>query len=180
MKTEVLLDSYGFFCGIVKCPDDAVIGNSIPCDDLFNLDETYYYSGDVWKSIGVQPSVHHIIDRVEKVWADPRTLDQMKDQKWEQTKSARDLFEFGGFEFESNIYDSDQVSQGRIMGAAMAGIDQIWTLADNTIVDLTAVQLNQLYRALQAHISDAHERGRIAREAIQAATTKEQIEAIVF
>ncbi len=180
MKTDVLLDPYGFFCGIVKCSNDVINENSIPFDDLFNLDETWYYTGDAWKSIGVQSSLHHIIDRVKKAWIDPRTLDQIKDQKWEKIKSQRDAFEFGGFDFEGGIYDSDQVSQGRIMGAALAGVDQVWTLADNTTVSLTALQLQQLYQASQAHIANAHERGRIARQLIYEAETIEQVEAVHF
>ena len=64
------------------------------------------------------------------------------------------------------------------MGAALAGVDQVWTLADNTTVELSASQLQQLYATLQAHIASAHERGRIARLAIESALTKEDIESI--
>lgn len=129
-------------------------------------------------SIGEPPSPHHIFDYSFKQWIDPRTLDEIKGQKWAEIKSERDSLEFGGFEFEGNIYDSDQVSQGRIMGAASAGVDQVWTLADNTTVNLTASQLQQLYAALQAHIASVHERGRIARQLIFGAETREQVEAI--
>ena len=64
------------------------------------------------------------------------------------------------------------------MGAAAAGVDQTWTLANNTTVELTALQLQQLYTALQAHIASVHERGRIARQLILEAETKEQVEAV--
>ena len=64
------------------------------------------------------------------------------------------------------------------MGAAAAGVDQTWTLADNTKVELSASQLQQLYAALQAHIASVHERGRIARQLIFDAETKEEVEAI--
>ena len=64
------------------------------------------------------------------------------------------------------------------MGAAVAGIDQTWTLANNATVELTALQLQQLYAALQSHIASVHERGRIARQLIFEAETKEQVEAI--
>ena len=124
------------------------------------------------------PSPQHVFDYEIKQWIDPRTLDEIKAQKWTEIKSERDSLEFGGFEFEDNTYDSDQVSQGRIMGAASAGVDQVWTLADNTTVNLTAAQLQQLYAALQAHIASVHERGRIARQLIFEAETKEEVEAI--
>lgn len=137
-----------------------------------------YWNGNAFVSIGEPPSMHHIFDYAFKQWVDPRTLDEIKAQKWVEIKSQRDQLEFGGFEFDGNIYDSDQVSQGRIIGAAGAGIDQVWTLADNTTVELSASQLQQLYAALQAHIASVHERGRIARQLLFEAETKDQVEAI--
>ena len=136
----------------------------------------YYQNG--WVEMPTQPTPYHTFDYDLKDWVDPRTLDEIKAQKWDEIKSQRDRLEFGGFEFEGNIYDSDQVSQGRIMGASIAGVDQVWTLADNSTVELTAVQLQQLYAALQTHIASAHERGRIARQLIYEAETKEQVEAV--
>lgn len=136
------------------------------------------YYKDGWVAMPAQPSPYHTFDYTTKQWIDPRTLDEIKAQKWKEIKAQRDQLEFGGFEFEDSIYDSDQVSQGRIMGAASAGVDQIWTLADNTTVSLTASQLQQLYAALQVHIASVHEKGRIARQLIFEAETKEQVEAI--
>ncbi|MDN8510691.1 DUF4376 domain-containing protein, partial [Acinetobacter baumannii] len=126
------------------------------------------------------PSPYHIFNYDIKQWIDPRSLDEIKTQKWAEIKVMRDQLEFGGFEFEGNIYDSDQVSQGRIMGAAAAEVDQTWTLADNSTVELTAQQLKELYAALQAHIAGVHERGRIARQKIETALTYEEIEAVNF
>ena len=139
-----------------------------------------YYSFTEKRFIALSdaPSPQHVFDYEIKQWIDPRTLDEIKAQKWAEIKQQRDRLEFGGFEFEGNIYDSDQVSQGRIIGAAAAGIDQVWTLADNTTVELSASQLQQLYAALQAHIASVHERGRIARQLIFDAETKEQVEAV--
>lgn len=137
-----------------------------------------YWDGDAFVSIGDSPSTNHIFDYTTKQWIDPRSLDDIKAQKWIEIKSERDRLEFGGFEFEGNIYDSDQVSQGRIMGAAAVGVDQTWTLTNNTTVELTALQLQQLYIALQVHVAAVHERGRIARQLIYVAETKEQVEAV--
>lgn len=139
-----------------------------------------YWNGSEFVSIGESPSPYHVFDYTTKQWIDPRSLDEIKAQKWEEIKSQRDQLEFGGFEFEDNIYDSDQVSQGRIMGAAAAEVDQTWTLADNSTVELTAQQLKELYAALQAHIAGVHERGRIARQKIETALTYEEIEAVNF
>ena len=139
-----------------------------------------YWDGDRFVSIGKAPSQWHYFDYVCKEWIDPRSLGEFKVQKWTEIKSQRDQLEFGGFEFEGDIYDSDQVSQGRILGASIAGVDQVWTLADNSTRSLSASQLQQLYATLQMHIAAAHERGRIARQLIYEATSKEQIKAVNF
>ena len=141
-----------------------------------------YYSFTEKRFIALSdaPSPQYVFDYKIKQWIDPRSLDEIKAQKWAEIKSQRNQLEFGDFEFESNVYDSDQVSQGRIMGAVASGVDQVWTLADNTTVSLTASQLQQLYAALQAHVASVHERGRIAREAIMSATTKEEVEAVTL
>ena len=127
-----------------------------------------------------KPADYMVFDYAVKQWSDSRTLDQIKTDHWSLIKTERDSLEFGGLEFEGNVYDSDRVSQGRIMGAALAGVDQIWTLADNTTAELSASQLQQLYAALQAHIAGVHERGRIAREKIENARTIQEVEAVTL
>ena len=149
-------------------------------DGIEHVSNTDYFDSEANKfvSISEPPSPHHTFDYTTKQWIDPRSLDEIKAQRWDEIKSQRDRLEFGGFEFDGGIYDSDQVSQSRVMGAAVAGVDQVWTLADNTTVELSASQLQQLYAALQAHIASVHERGRITRQLIYDAETKDQVEAI--
>ena len=166
---------------------DSVYSSPVPAsgyDDWIEVDTppslSDYWDGEVFVSIGEPPSTYCIFDYDTKQWIDPRSLDEIKAQKWDEIKLQRDQLEFGGFEFEGNIYDSDQVSQGRIMGAAFAGIPQTWTLANNTTVDLTAEELKELYAALQAHIAAAHERGRIARQKIENAQTMQEVEAVTL
>jgi hypothetical protein len=148
------------------------------CQAVEDPPEPNMYYQDGWVAMPAQPSPYHIFNYDLKDWIDPRTIDEIKAQKWAEIKAMRDRLEFGGFEFDGGIYDSDQVSQGRIMGAASADVDQVWTLADNTTAELSASQLQQLYAALQAHIASVHERGRIARQLIFEAETKEQVEEI--
>ena len=187
MQTVYFVDRQGQIVSKVISPLlDAVLKNTpnnciaIVLDDS-GITEAYWdFDLHQFISMGEPPSPYHIFDYAFKQWFDPRTLDEIKAQKWQEIKKQRDRIEFGGFEFEGNIYDSDQVSQGRILGAASAGVDQVWTLADNSTRLLTASQLQQLYATLQMHIAAAHERGRIARQLIYEATSKEQIEAVNF
>jgi hypothetical protein len=157
---------------VLNTPKDGFAVDDPPSSNMF------YQDG--WVEIPAQPSPFHTFDYNTKQWIDPRSLDEIKAQKWAEIKSQRDQIEFDGFEFDGGIYDSDQVSQGRIMGAAAAGLDQVWTLADNSTVNLTASQLQQLYAALQAHIANTHERGRIARQLIYEAETREQVDSVQF
>jgi hypothetical protein len=185
MRVRVLLNTDGSIKSILtgapllvdlNTPDQAYFVD----DPDHTVDRTDYFDSDThdFVSVGEAPSNYHEFDYSFKQWIDPRSPDEIKAQKWTKIKSERDSLEFGGFEFDGNIYDSNQVSQGRIMGAASAGINQTWTLADNTTVELSAMQLQQLYAALQAHIASVHERGRIARQLIFDAETKEQVEAV--
>ena len=177
----VLVSKNGEILQMIYANEETVVLNTPK--DGFAVDDppkSNMFYQDGWVEMPTQPSPHHTFDYTTKQWIDPRTLDEIKAQKWAEIKSQRDRLEFGGFEFEGNVYDSDQVSQGRIMGAAVAGIDQVWTLADNTTVELSASQHQQLYAALQAHIASVHERGRIARQKIEAALTYEEIEAVNF
>ena len=185
MKVRVLLNTDDSIKSILtgapslvdlNTPDQAYFVD----DPDHTIDRTDYFDSNIraFVSIGDAPTDNHKFDYTTKQWLDTRTLDEIKTQKWAEIKSQRARLEFGGFEFEGNIYDSDQVSQGRIMGATSAGVDQVWTLADNTTVALSAMQLQQLYATLQAHIASVHERGRIARQLIFDAETKEEVEAI--
>lgn len=152
--------------------DDCIATEDPPASNM------YYENG--WVNMPDQPSQNHIFNYETRQWFDPRGVEQIKEQKWSEIKSQRDLLEFGGFEFEGNIYDSDRVSQGRIMGAALAEVDQVWTLADNRTITLSSSKLLELYKALQQHVATAHERGRIARQAIEAATSKEELDLITL
>ena len=182
---RVLLEHTGEIRSTIE-GDPVLVQLNTPSDVAY-VDGIYPTSNsDYWEfnlhqfiSIGEPPSPHFIFDYGFKQWIDPRAIDDLKAQKWTEIKFERDQLEFSGFEFEGNTYDSDQVSQGRIMGAAAAaGVDQTWTLADNTTVELSAAQLQQLYAALQSHIANVHERGRIARQLIYEGETKEEVEAI--
>ena len=139
----------------------------------------YYVKDSEVKRIPDMPDNSFLtFDTLSEQYVDMRSLEDVKQQTWDEIKDLRYSLEFGDFEFEGNVYDSNLVSQGRIMGAASAGVNQVWTLADNTTVSLTASQLQQLYATLQVHIASVHERGRIARQLIFEAETKEEVEAV--
>lgn len=149
-------------------------------DDIEYSEKTDYWNGSEFISIGNPPTSNHIFDYGLKQWIDPRTLDDIKAQKWTSLKTQRNSFEFGGFLFDGLIYDSDQVSQGRIVAAASLGVEVEWTLQNNSAIWLSPAKLRELQIALAMHVTQAHARGKAAREAIYAASTQAEIEAVVY
>ena len=141
----------------------------------------YYYDfKDETIKHTLPPSPFCVFNYDTVMWEDKRSTDELKLQKWSQLKLERDTFEFGGFTYNGNVYDSDQVSQARILTAVASGLTQSWTTADNSVIELTTDEVQALANSMQAHISEAHELGRIAREAINAAQTIEEIEAVTL
>lgn len=141
---------------------------------------SHYYEKGKWIEMPERPSIYCKFDYVHKAWIDCRSLDQVKADKWALVKSERDAIEVSGFEYDGNIYDSDTISQSRIIAAAQLGVPTVWTLKDNTTIELTAQQLKELSQSLALHITSLHERARIARQLINQAENIEQIESITF
>ena len=134
-----------------------------------------YFENGQLVNLGDKPLENTEFDYSLKQWVDQRSIGQLKVQKWTEIKIERDSLEFGGFTFEGGVYDSNQLSQSRIMNAVNADLPQTWTLADNTTRLLSFEQLKSLNKALQKHIASIHERGRIARNKIVNATSKDEL-----
>lgn len=167
-----IIDKYGKVLHIMQGSAEVVALNTpVGCRAVIDPPDEHSYYDNGWKALPPKPHAYAVFDYPTRKYIDPRTLDQAKESRWQELKTQRDSLEFGGFEYAGHIYDSDQVSQGRITGAALAGVDQVWTLANNDQVELSAAQLGELYRTLQAHVSNLHERGRIAREKIYQAAS---------
>lgn len=152
-------------------------------------EEDHYVENGQVKPKPPPPSPHHQFDYTTKQWADPRTLDDLKVQKWNEMKTQRDAVEFGGFVWNGYTFDSDQLSQQRIQGAAqMAQIAAsqgqpysiTWTLADNSGLVLTGDEMISVGMQMGFHIDSCHARGRELREQINSASTREEVEAIAW
>lgn len=139
-----------------------------------------FWSGSAFVCINEKPTPNCTFDYVQKKWVDLRTLEQIKDQKWIEAKQQRDAAEYGGFAFNGLVFDSDTISQGRIITAAQLGRDVEWTLKDNSVIRLSAHELFGLQAALAQHISSCHERGRIVRQLIYDAETVNEIDQINY
>ena len=104
--------------------------------------------------------------------------------RWAYVKARRMAAEFGPFEFEGLVFDADQMSQARIQGAVQLAVLSLqaggnfaidWTLADNTVVTLSAAQMLGVGQALAANVQAAYDTARVLRQQIEAAGTAEAI-----
>lgn len=102
---------------------------------------------------------------------------------------ARDSAEFGFFTWDGSRFDANERSQARIQGAlqlatlalATGGAFTVdWTLADNTVRTLSAQDFVGVGQALAAHVEAAHVKARALKAQIDAATSLEEVAAVVW
>lgn len=145
-----------------------------------------YIDNGAFVAFPAQPSPQHVFDWDSHAWIDPRSLADLKAEKWVAIKAARNAAEFGGFTWDGSVFDSDLISQSRIQGATqLAGLAPMtfsldWTLADNSVRTLNAMQMIAVGEALGAHVATQHSIGRSLRAAIEAATSAAELDAIAW
>ncbi len=131
-----------------------------------------------------KPNKFCVYDYDANIWVDPRTIQNFKDAKWVEIKAARSAAEYGGFAWDGSTFDSDAASQQRIIGASQlaslnpSAFEIDWTLADNTVRTLSAADMQAVGVALGQHVNGQYVHARTLREQIEAAATKEEVDAI--
>lgn len=144
-----------------------------------------------WKVKPAQPDEYHVFDYITKQWYDPRTLDDLKAAKWEEVKRWRAeatvapqlVTRFGVFDGDAAGVDNikSTVLGLREAGAiGMAPSTISWTLYDNSTVELTPNELSEVAAMLLARGDAAHERARVLRSQIEAATTQAEVDAVTW
>jgi hypothetical protein len=126
-----------------------------------------------------------------RAWIDLRTLEQRRAERWAQIKAARDAAETAPLVTPYGTFQCDfPVSQTRIANAAQMmqteaaalqpGLTPTidFTLADNTVVTLTAGQMVEVALRMGAQIQAAHATGRALRAQLDAATTAEAVDSV--
>jgi hypothetical protein len=153
------------------------------------VDTTHYVDAGTVVAMPVRPSNEHVFDYGAKAWIDPRTLVDLKGEKWAAIKADRATAEFGGFVWDGSSFDSDAISQSRIQGcvqlallAATAGqaFEIDWTLATNEVRTLSGADVVAVGQALGTHVANQHATARVLRLAIEAAEDAPALDAIVW
>jgi len=195
MKQLSIIDSGGVFRrGTIGSDEacDAMAAAAVSGEYVVNSyppGMDYYWADGIWVARPERTYSSDQWDAVSKQWVDVRELAVRKADKWADLKQRRGEEEFGGFTWDGSTFDSDPQSQSRIQGAAqLATLAMIasqafsvdWTLADNTVRTLTGADMLAVGQQMGVHIMTTHATGRALREAIEAATTPEQLESIVW
>ena len=115
-----------------------------------------------------------------------QTIDEVKVIKKSALKAERDQKEVLPIEYNGNHFDYDDKARDRINAAIialdMAGAEATlqWTTADNTNATVTAQDLRNIIAAVAMRSNILHEQYRVAKEAVNAAETKEEVEAVTL
>lgn len=117
-------------------------------------------------------------------------LEVMKQRKIAELKYQRDKAEVEPIEYNENTYDYDDKARERINAAiialdvqsnlakSIASID--WTTADNKDVKVTADDLRMVIASVAQRSNALHVAYRVAKEKVEKASTKEEVEAITL
>lgn len=118
--------------------------------------------------------------------APEQTLDELKAAKLKALKAERDNKEVEPIEYNGNSFDYDEKARDRINAAIIAlevageGTSLEWTCADNTDATVTAADLRNIIAAVALRSNTLHIAYRTAKTAVEAAQSKEELEAIVL
>lgn len=148
-------------------------------------DSTHYVSLGSLVLFPAQPTEAHIFDWGSKIWVDPRTLADLKLARRAVINADRTELINSDFTWDGSVFNSDPVSYMFIVGAVSKALvnpehTEVWTLADNTYRTLTAAEIIAMATVMGEKISAAMATGRILQDAIEAATTPEEVAAVVW
>ena len=193
-----LIDSNNEIVSLVSAPSEEMLALNTPQGVTTVSGQPpslgYYRQGDEWISKGEQPSDHHAWNVITKQWDDTKTLAIAQEEQWTIVKAARDAVINGGLSWRDSsnttrVFDTDEISQGRISGAfslaaySLANnlpFSKTWKLADNTTVDLSAVDIISVGASLAQMVQQAINTGETLRLQINQATTIPEVESIVW
>ena len=120
------------------------------------------------------------------VMREEEPLEAIKQRKIAELKYQRDIAEVQPIEYNGNLYDYDDKARDRINAAIIAlslqgeGATIDWTTADNQDVKVTANDLRCVIAAVAVRSNALHTAYRAAKEKVEAAQNKADIENITM
>lgn len=113
-------------------------------------------------------------------------LEVIKQRKIAELKAERDEAEVEPIIYQGYAFDYDSKARDRISAAIIAlelqgeGATIEWTTADNADTPVTANDLKLIIAAVAVRSNKLHTAYRVAKEKVEAATTKEEVENVVL
>lgn len=151
------------------------------------------YIGDIKDGFSLQIPPHEfcVWSQQSKAWIvdGAGLLADAKLKKRAEINQARDAAEMSGFEYNGNMYDSDDAATRRISNAALAArsaidsgdsYDVYWTLQDNSNVRLMETDLIALQAALVLHVSKTFEKANMLKAMIDLAESQDDLNNITW
>ena len=146
----------------------------------------YWLPGDTYGTPGREVKEIGPLPEGAMLTPPEQTIDEVKVIKKSVLKAERDQKEVLPIEYNGNSFDYGDKARDRINAAIialdMAGTEATlqWTTADNTNATVTAQDLRNIIAAVAMRSNTLHEQYRIAKEAVNAAETKEEVEAVTL
>nr|DAO78498.1 MAG TPA: protein of unknown function (DUF4376) [Bacteriophage sp.] len=120
------------------------------------------------------------------VMREEEPIENVKQRKILTLKRQRDTAEVEPIAYNGHLYDYDSKARDRISAAIIAlelqgeGATIEWTTADNADTPVTANDLKMIIAAVAVRSNKLHTAYRVAKEKVEAATTKEEVENVVL
>ncbi len=117
------------------------------------------------------------------------SFEELKEIKQHEINATRDSIEVSGFEYLGSVFDTDEKSFMRILGADNSASKAIqaglpfeieWTLADNSKRILTAEEILGFIPAFANYSNTLHIKANTLKQEVQNAQTKEELDNIVW
>ena len=154
------------------------------------LDYVYSVAGGVVRSPrGESPGEGFRFNPVSRVWVDFRSLEQVKSERWEFIKAEREKVINARLDTPYGAVDSGERDRVNITNSVMmlqtlAGLGTPgtvqFTMADNSTAVLDTDKMVHIGLLLGQKIEAAHSKARTLRANIEAALTKEDVEAVTW
>lgn len=196
MKEVLISDGEGNIVGISRFehPGDLasdnlssqeyVLDSPLPDADEVILESYKVIDGSII-AVGSRPSPAHFWRKATKAWE--LDISVARSRSCEALKVARNATEFGPFTYNGMTFDGDVDAQRRLAGLVSAAKSAIaaghsfakdFTLADNSVVQLTAEDFIGIEMVKIWQVDAAFQEYRTKKAAIEVATTLEELEAI--
>ncbi len=146
----------------------------------------YWLPGDTYGTPGREVKEIGPLPEGATLTPPEQTIDEVKVIKKSVLQAERDQKEVLPIEYNGNSFDYDDKARDRINAAIialdMAGAEATlqWTTADNTNATVTAQDLRNIIAAVAMRSNTLHEQYRVAKEVVNAAETKEEVEAVTL